>query len=148
MKKDINMFKRNFMLLLLLVFLTFCCTAPVFASELDNMSEEEVMLALSAEPSLTQADIDTFIKNAPALQKFSENKDEAAYMQLIKEIGWSEIRAAYIPIKISAAWAMSQDSESAMFIQNLFPPEMLPRAEEQALVDKNIAKLLPLFNEE
>lgn len=141
------MFKRNLILMLLLVCLTFC-TAPVFASELDNMSEEEAMAALAAEPSLTQADIDAFVKNAPALQKASEDEDEAAYMKLIKEIGWSEIRAAYIPIKIGTAWAISQDPESAVIIQALFPPQMMPRPEEQTLVDKNIEKIAPLFDEE
>lgn len=141
------MFKRNLILMLLLVCLTFC-TAPVFASELDNMSEEEAMAALAAEPSLTQADIDAFVTNAPALQKASEAEDETAYMKLIKEIGWSEIRAAYIPIKIGTAWAVSQDPESAVIIQALFPAEMMPRPEEQALVDKNIEKISPLFDEE
>lgn len=141
------MFKRNFMLLLLLAFLTFCA-APAVASELDEMSEEDAMAALAAEPSLTQADIDAFVKNAPALQTASEADDEAAYLKVIKEIGWSEIRAAYIPIKIGTAWAISQDPESAVIIQALFPQEMMPRPEEQTLVDKNIDKIAPLFAEE
>lgn len=141
------MIGKKIVLLLLLACLTFCAV-PAMASELDNMSEEEAMAALAAEPSLTQADIDTFVKNGPALQKVSEANDEEAYMQLIKKIGWTEIRAAYIPIKIGTAWAISQDPESGSIIQALFPAEMLPRAEEQALVEKNLDKVAPFFAEE
>lgn len=141
------MFVKKIILLLLLVFLMFCAV-PAIASELDNMSEEEAMAALAAEPSITQADIDTFIKNASALQKASDTEDEAAYMQLIKKIGWSEVRAAYIPIKIGTAWIISQDPESATIIQALFPVEMMPRPEEQALVEKNLDKVAPFFEEE
>lgn len=141
------MFVKKIILLLLLVFLMFCAV-PAIASELDNMSEEEAMAALAAEPSITQADIDTFIKNASALQKASDTEDEAAYMQLIKKIGWTEVRAAYIPIKIGTAWIISQDPESATIIQALFPVEMMPRTEEQALVEKNLDKVAPFFAEE
>lgn len=141
------MIGKKIVLLLLLAFLTFCAM-PAMAFEVESLSEEEALAALGAEPSLTQADIDALIKNASALEKASAAEDEDAYMQLIKEIGWTEIRAAYIPIKTATAWAFSQEPETAAIIQALFPPEMMPRPEEQALVEKNIDKLAPIFAEE
>lgn len=141
------MFGKKIILLLLLVFFTFCATSAM-AVDLEDLSQEEAMAALAAEPSLTQADIDTFVKNAPALLEASDAGVDAAYMQLIKNIGWSEIRAAYIPIKIGTAWAVSQDPESAAIIQALLPVEMMPRPEEQTLVEKNLDKIAPIFAEE
>lgn len=141
------MIVKRIILLLSLVFFTFCATSAM-ASDLENLSQEEAMAALAAEPSLTQTDIDIFVKNAPTILAASEAEDEDAYMQLIKKIGWSEIRAAYIPIKIGTAWAISQDPESASIMQALLPVEMMPRPEEQTLVEKNIDKIAPFFNEE
>lgn len=142
------MLKRNFAILLLLAFFTLFSATAVFAAGTDEMSDEEALAALAAEPPLTQEDIDTFVKNAPALQAAAEQEDEAAYMKLIEEIGWSEIRAAYIPLKIGIAWAVQEDPESAMIIQALFPPETMPKPEEQALVEKNMDKIAPFFAEE
>ena len=139
---------KKIILMLLLAFLAVFCANPAISANLNEMSDEEAMALLAAEPPLTQTDIDTFVKHAPELQKAAEVDNETAYLEVIKEIGWTEIRAAYIHIKIGMAWAASEDPESAAMMQALFPPEMLPLPEERALVDKNMDKIKPFFNEE
>ena len=137
---------KKLIITLLIALMSAFCAMPALA-QVDLNDEEAVMAALGKEPALTQTDIDNFINHFPALNAAADADDDAALFALAKEIGWSEIRTIYVPLKIGGAWALSEDPESAAIIQALFPPEMMPNNDEIALVAQNKEKLAPLFEE-
>lgn len=108
---------------------------------------DEAMAALAKEPAFTQQELDTYIKYLPELLVASENEDTAAVQAIAEKAGWTEIRLAYISLKIGNGYGIVKSPEYAEFAKELFPPELLPTANENELIAKNMPALDKVFGE-
>lgn len=123
-----------------MVFMVFLCWASFSFAQQNTNTAEENMAILLAEPPLTQADIDAFVKYAPELYKLPEGDDEGA-QKILQKAGWTDVRSAYVAFKIAAATSIKTDPSSAVIFEAMMP-EMMPLPAEQALVGKNMDQIL------
>lgn len=131
---------KKIIIALLITFIAFFCITPASFAQVVTSEENENIAILLAEPPLTQADIDAFVKYAPELYKLPEG-DDAAAQKILDKASWTDVRLAYVAFKIAAATSIKMDPSSAAIFEAMMP-EMMPLPEEQALVEKNLAQIL------
>lgn len=127
-----------------LLLVTIIAMAGIFGSgnalAEDLEIDDAMSAALLAEPPLTQADIDKFIKYFPEIENADAAGDDAALQKILQEAQWTEIRMNYVIFKTGYTCVMLQEPESEEFFRTFFP-EFMPSDDERALIKQNIEKV-------
>lgn len=108
------------------------------------ISEEEAVAAFKTEPPLSQKDINAYIKIVPELA--TVGTDQSKVPAILKKVGLSEIRGAYVAAKVGIAMMTIQAGEQAKTMLAQVPEYFHPSPEELELVKKNqaaITKAIP-----
>lgn len=106
--------------------------------------DDALSAALMAEPPLTQADLDKFIRYSHELDQAAESGDNAAVQNILKAAEWTETRMIYVVFKIGYTCVMLEDPETEAFFEAFFP-EFMPSTDERTLIEHKLNKVSPLI---
>lgn len=140
---------KKIILTLLITFMSAACTVSAMAQTSDAEAENARLIAAFAQEGLlTEADIQTFIEIAPALLEAVDANDESRGLKLMNDVGWSEIRGAYVTSKIGNGYMMLTDAEDTMILFDLveMPASLIPGESEMAIISKYQADLSKIFD--
>ena len=140
---------RKITLTLLMTLISIAGTGYALAQTADAEAENaKLMAAFANEGPLTETDIQTFIKIAPALLEAVDANDETRGLKLMEEAGWGEIRGAYVTSKIGNGYMMLTDAEDAQTLFELveMPASLIPGESEMAVITKYQADLAKIFD--
>lgn len=113
----------------------------------DAEEVEETVVYDGADPyagqaAITQADIDAYVTVFPKVQAAAMQQDAAATLAAFKEVGFDDIRGAYVFSKIGTAYAISTNPSMAEMVTSQLPDSLKPTQAEIDLVTKNQDKIL------
>lgn len=140
---------KKIILTLLIALVSVACSGYALAQTTNAEAENaKLMAAFAQEGPLTEADIQTFIKIAPALLEAVDANDEARGLKLMEDAGWGEIRGAYVTSKIGNGYMLLTDAEDARTLFELveMPPSLVPGESEMAIISKYQADLSNIFD--
>ncbi len=132
------MFKK-FMLALTLALSLAAFSASAFAQVSPAQIPAETLEAFKNEAPLAQKDIDSYINVMGAMS--SVQGDPAKALEIYKNEGWTEARAAYVFTKVTLGQVMGAGATPEQLGMGEVPEVMMPTKAEIDLVTKNSGAL-------
>jgi hypothetical protein len=134
------------LILLILILMTVSPALSSAQGEIQSDIPSAIVDTLAAEPPLSQADIDAYIKIMPELARLLSNPQSAEV--LAASLNLSQIRFSYITAKVPLTMALVFGADpKELGLEDSLPQALRPSEAESRLVQDNLEALLKVADE-